>query len=102
MPNIVFSLLGAGDPIADNDLNAREAYYSFLRKNHFVNMQIIRLLFSAYSAGNMQLDLRIATEKRVCYRKHWGIYNKNILSCWKKVVLLQIETNIEDRLCKQQ
>lgn len=53
-------------PIADYDLNARKAYYSFLRKNHFVNMQIIRLLFSAYSAGNMQLYLRIATEKRVC------------------------------------
>ncbi len=30
MPYIVFSLLGAGAPIADNDLNARESYYSYL------------------------------------------------------------------------
>ena len=28
----------------------------------------------------------------MCHRKRWGIrYKKNILSCWKKVVLLQIE-----------
>ena len=32
MPDIVFSLLGAGAPIADNDLNAREAYYSYLKE----------------------------------------------------------------------
>ena len=34
MPDIVFSLLGAGAPIADNDLNAREAYYSYLKEKY--------------------------------------------------------------------
>ena len=34
MPDIVFSLLGAGAPIADNDLNAREAYYSYLMEKY--------------------------------------------------------------------
>ena len=33
MPDIVISLLGAGAPIADNDLNAREAYHSFTEKS---------------------------------------------------------------------
>ena len=34
MPDIVVSLLGAGAPIADNDLNAREAYYSYLKEKY--------------------------------------------------------------------
>lgn len=34
MPDIVFSLLGAGAPIGDNDLNAREAYYSYLKEKY--------------------------------------------------------------------
>ena len=34
MPDIVFSLLGAGAPIEDNDLNAREAYYSYLKEKY--------------------------------------------------------------------
>lgn len=34
IPDIVFSLLGAGAPIADNDLNAREAYYSYLKEKY--------------------------------------------------------------------
>lgn len=34
IPDIVFGLLGAGAPIADNDLNAREAYYSYLKEKY--------------------------------------------------------------------
>ena len=54
-------------------------------------MRIILLLFSAYSAGKMHLFLRIAT-KKVCAIESIGESSiKNILSCWKKVVLLQIK-----------
>ena len=34
MPDIVFSLLGAGAPVADNDLNAREAYHTYLEEKY--------------------------------------------------------------------
>lgn len=34
MPDIVFSLLGAGAPVADNDLNAREAYHNYLEAKY--------------------------------------------------------------------
>lgn len=34
VPDVVFSLLGAGEPIADDDLNAREAYYKHLEDKH--------------------------------------------------------------------
>ena len=30
VPDIVLSLLGAGDAVSDDDLNAREAYYQYL------------------------------------------------------------------------
>ena len=31
-PDIVLSLLGAGEKIADDDLNAREAHYKYLKE----------------------------------------------------------------------
>jgi hypothetical protein len=34
MPDIVFSLLGAGVPVADYDLNAREAYHTYLEEKY--------------------------------------------------------------------
>ena len=33
MPDVVLSLLGAGEPLADDDLNGRKAYYEYLVKN---------------------------------------------------------------------
>lgn len=33
-PDIVLSLLGAGMPIADSDLNGRNDYYHFLEEKH--------------------------------------------------------------------
>ncbi len=49
------------------------------------------LLFSAYFAEKIRLFLRIAT-KKVCAIESIGESSiKNILSCWKKVVLLQIK-----------
>ena len=33
VPDIVLSLLGAGDAVSDDDLNAREAYYQYLDEN---------------------------------------------------------------------
>lgn len=39
----------------------------------------------------MQLFLRIATKKVCTIESIWESSIKNILSCWKKVVLLQIE-----------
>lgn len=30
VPDVVLSLLGAGEPVADHDLNAREAYHQYL------------------------------------------------------------------------
>lgn len=34
VPDIVLSLLGAGDPVSDDDLNAREAYYQYLDEKY--------------------------------------------------------------------
>ena len=34
VPDIVLSLLGAGVPVADNDLNAREAYNEYLEEKY--------------------------------------------------------------------
>ena len=34
IPDIVLSLLGAGDPVAEDDLNAREAYYQYLEEKY--------------------------------------------------------------------
>ncbi len=33
-PDIVLSLLGAGEPIADDDLNARDAYQQYLEEKY--------------------------------------------------------------------
>ena len=54
-------------------------------------MRIILLLFSAYSAGKMHLFLRIATKKVSAIESIGESSIKNILSCWKKVVLVQIK-----------
>ena len=34
VPDIVLSLLGAGEPVNDDDLNAREAYYQYLDEKY--------------------------------------------------------------------
>ena len=34
VPDVVLSLLGAGTPIADDDLNAREAYNNYLEEKY--------------------------------------------------------------------
>ena len=34
VPDIVMSLLGAGESIAEDDLNAREAYYQYLEEKY--------------------------------------------------------------------
>ena len=34
VPDVVLSLLGAGTPIADDDLNAREAYNQYLEEKY--------------------------------------------------------------------
>ena len=34
VPDIVLSLLGAGDAVGDDDLNAREAYYQYLDEKY--------------------------------------------------------------------
>lgn len=34
VPEVVSSLLGAGSPVADQDLNAREAYYQYQMEKH--------------------------------------------------------------------
>lgn len=34
VPDIVLSLLGAGDAVNDDDLNAREAYYQYLDEKY--------------------------------------------------------------------
>ena len=34
VPDVVLSLLGAGEPVADNDLNGREAYYKHIEKKY--------------------------------------------------------------------
>lgn len=34
VPDIVMSLYGAGEPVSENDLNAREAYYQYLEEKY--------------------------------------------------------------------
>lgn len=34
IPDIVLSLLGAGDAVAEDDLNGREAYHSYLEEKY--------------------------------------------------------------------
>ncbi len=34
VPDIVLSLLGAGEPVADDDLNARKAYNEYLEEKY--------------------------------------------------------------------
>jgi len=34
VPDIVLSLLGAGSPIGDDDINGREAYYKYLEEKY--------------------------------------------------------------------
>ena len=34
VPDIVMSLFGAGESVADDDLNAREAYYQYLEEKY--------------------------------------------------------------------
>lgn len=34
VPDVVLSLLGAGEPIEDDDLNARKAYYQYLEEKY--------------------------------------------------------------------
>ena len=34
VPDVVLSLLGAGEPVSEHDLNGREAYYQYLDEKH--------------------------------------------------------------------
>lgn len=34
IPDIVLSLLGAGEPVSDDDLNGRKAYYEHLKEKY--------------------------------------------------------------------
>lgn len=34
VPDIVLSLLGAGAPLSDDDINGRKAYYDYIGKKH--------------------------------------------------------------------
>lgn len=34
VPDVVLSLLGAGEPVAEHDLNAREAYHQYLMEKY--------------------------------------------------------------------
>lgn len=34
IPDVVLNLFGAGEPVADDDLNGREAYYQYLEKKY--------------------------------------------------------------------
>ena len=34
VPDVVLSLLGTGEPIADDDLNGREAYYQYIEEKY--------------------------------------------------------------------
>lgn len=34
VPDVVLSLLGAGEEVAEDDLNAREAYYEYLEEKY--------------------------------------------------------------------
>ena len=38
MPDIVLSLLGAGAPLNDDDINGRKAYYAYLEKKYNSNV----------------------------------------------------------------
>ena len=38
VPDVVLSLLGAGESVADEDLNAREAYYDYLEEKYKWNV----------------------------------------------------------------
>ena len=38
IPAIVFSLLGAGAPLDDDDMNGRKAYYAYLEKKYNSNV----------------------------------------------------------------
>ena len=71
--------------------SVKDTLFFFESKNHPVIMRIICLLFSAFSAGNIQLFLRIATNIVGAIESIGDSSIKNFLSCWKKVVLLQIE-----------
>ncbi|MBR1499743.1 MAG: hypothetical protein IJ615_08995 [Bacteroidaceae bacterium] len=34
VPDVVLSLLGAGEPVPEDDLNGRKAYYQYLEEKH--------------------------------------------------------------------
>lgn len=34
VPDIVLSLLGAGAPLGDDDINGRKAYYDYVERKH--------------------------------------------------------------------
>ena len=34
VPDVVLCLLGAGEPVAEDDINAREAYYRYLEEKY--------------------------------------------------------------------
>lgn len=34
VPDVVLSLLGAGEPVAEEDINAREAYFQYLENKY--------------------------------------------------------------------
>ena len=34
VPDVVLNLLGAGEPVAEDDLNGREAYYQYLQEKY--------------------------------------------------------------------
>lgn len=34
VPDVVLSLLGAGEPVSDDDLNARESYHQYLEEKY--------------------------------------------------------------------
>lgn len=34
VPDVVLSLLGAGEPVQEDDLNGRKAYYQYLEEKH--------------------------------------------------------------------
>ena len=38
IPTIVFSLLGAGAPLDEDDINGRKAYYAYLEKKYNSNV----------------------------------------------------------------
>ena len=44
VPDVVLSLLGAGESVADEDLNAREAYYDYLEEKYKGNVYSLILI----------------------------------------------------------